>query len=183
MNNHQIEHILRPLLGDAFGGVYPSDMIPQINRRPTFLVVNTHDRNREGEHWIAIIIEAEDNNVSFFDSFGNPPNFVHYPRSFVKILSQYGTEIRYNRNQVQDELSSTCGAHVIFFLSQRFKGLSFPEVMRLYSDNLKKNDVLVTSFVKKYKKCINRLRADRLNTQNACSLKLFNDCYNCMNKK
>ena len=79
MNNHQIESILQPLLGVNFGGVWPSDLIPKITRRPTFLVINTHDQKREGEHWVAIIIEAEEDAVSFFDSFGNPPNFAHYP--------------------------------------------------------------------------------------------------------
>lgn len=181
MNNHQLESILHPILGDAFGGVWPSDVLPERPKhRPMFYVFNNHPQNREGEHWIGIVVEAEEGKVSFFDSYGYPPNFSYYPKEFMQFLSQNGHDIRYNTKQVQDSLSSTCGAHVIFFLCHRFKGLSFQETMRLFSDNLQKNDELVTKFVKKYRKCISRPNVGKTATQNACSLKLFNDCHNCL---
>ena len=139
MNNLQLESILRPLLGESFGGVWPSDLLPiRVDKRPCYLVVNTHDQTREGEHWVGMIIEAEQGKSSFFDSYGHAPDFAFYPKSFTTFLTRNSDEIRYNKLQVQDDYSSACGAHVIFFLCQRFKGLSFQEVMRLYSADLKK---------------------------------------------
>ena len=143
MNNHQLKSILRPILGEAFGGVWPCDLLPyKIAKRPCYIVVNTHDQNREGEHWVGMIIEAEQGRASFFDSYGHPPDCQLYPPEFIRFLTKNSREIRYNTQQVQDDFSATCGAHVIYHLCQRFKGLSFQEAMRLYSDNLKKKTML-----------------------------------------
>lgn len=178
MNSQQIESILSPILGDSFGGVWPSDLLPsKVDKRPCYLVVNNHDQTREGEHWLGIIIEGEQEKSSFFDSYGHGPDYMYYPESFMTFLSRNSREICHNKLQVQDDNSSTCGAHVIFFLCQRFKGLSFQEVMRLYSDNLKKNDILVSKFVKKYAKCISRVKRGKMCSQKSCTLKLFNDCH------
>ena len=132
MYSHRIEAVLAPLLGSVFGGCWPSDMLPteKITTRPIYYVVNTHDQSREGEHWIAIMIERETDRASFFDSFGLGPDYPHYPKSFMKFLSLNASEILYNRNQVQDVSSSSCGAHAIFVLCQRHKGISFNETIK-----------------------------------------------------
>ena len=181
MNSLQIKSILRPILGESFGGVFASDLLPsKIDKRPCYLVVNTHDHNREGEHWVGMIVEDEgDGRSNFFDSYGHEPDFLFYPEFFINFLSANSSEIRYNKLQVQDDDSSACGAHVIFFLCQRFKGLSFQEVMRLYSDNLKKNDDYVTKFVKKCAKCVSGVKTAKTSNQKACTLKLFKECYEC----
>ena len=181
MDSDQIAAILTPLLGDVFGGVWPCDRLPSdIDKRPLYLVVNTDPHDKPGQHWIGIILEAEKGVASFFDSYGYPPDAVFYPKSFKAFIARNAYEIRYNRHQVQDDFSSFCGGHVIFYLCHRFKGLSYQETMRLYSDDLRKNDILVTRFVKKFRKCISRLRSAGDYKQNTCSLKLFNECHDCV---
>lgn len=157
--------------------MWPSDLLPtKIDKRPCYLVVNTHDQNREGEHWVGIIIEREAGKSSFFDSYGHGPDYIFYPESFITFLSRNSCETCYNKLQVQDFHSTTCVPHVVFFLCQRFKGLSFQEVMKMYSDNLKHNDAMVIKFIKKYASCISHAGSKMCN-QKACSLKLFNDCH------
>lgn len=181
MNNFQIDFILHSVMGSTFGGVWPCDLLPsKIDKRPLYLVVNTDPKDKQGQHWVGIILEAEDGTASFFDSYGHGPNADFYPKHFNRFLSRNALEIRYNRRQVQDHFSSTCGAHVIFFLCQRFKGLSFQEAMRLYSDNLRKNDNMVTRYVKRFRNSIRCLRSDNTYTQNSSSLKLFNECHDCV---
>ena len=181
MNNHQIDSILRHILGESFGGVFASDLLPsKIDKRPCFLVVNTHDHTREGEHWVGIILEdGEDRRSNFFDSYGHEPDFLFYPDFFINFLTANSSEIRYNKLPVQDNDSAACGAHVIFFLCQRFKGFSFQEVMRMYSDNFKKNDAYVTKFVKTCAKCVLDVKTAKSSSQKACTLKLFKNCYEC----
>ena len=56
MNNHQLESLLRHLLGDAFCGVWASDQLPlleQTFRLPAYMIVNTHPGHEPGEHWLA----------------------------------------------------------------------------------------------------------------------------------
>lgn len=178
MNTLQLESILRPILGPSFAGVFPCDLLPyKIDKRPCYLVANTHDQTREGEHWVGMIIESEPEKSSFFDSYGHDPDFVYYPRSFVDFLARNSIEVTFSKRQVQDFFSTSCGPHVIFYLCQRFKGLSFQEVMRLYSDNLKSNDALVNKFVKKCAKCISYVKSGNMCNQKSCSLKLFHDCH------
>lgn len=112
-------------MGNSFGGVFASDLLPtKIDNRPCYLVLNTQDHTREGEHWVVMIIEdGEEGRSNFFDSYGHEPDFLFYPGFFINFLSANSGEIRYNKLQVQDDDSAACGAQVIFFLCQRFKGL------------------------------------------------------------
>ena len=53
--------------------VVPRDGLPgEIDTYPTAFVCNTHDRDKSGQHWIAIYIATEKSG-EYFDSFGLPP--------------------------------------------------------------------------------------------------------------
>ena len=57
-------------LGRDFLGVYPAKQAPKANRHGYYLV-NTDDR--EGEHWMAVALEAKHKPL-LFDSFGRIPS-------------------------------------------------------------------------------------------------------------
>lgn len=135
-----------------FGGVVACDELPQRilkNNQPIAFIINTDPKTLPGQHWLAVFI-TEKRSGEFFDSYGNPPDYKYFPKSIYRFLQRNCVKISYNTRQVQDLFSTTCGQHCLFFLLQRCKGNSFTDIIHsMYSDDLRKNDVLVSRFVKK----------------------------------
>lgn len=178
MNNHQLDSLLRHMVGDSFGGVWASDQLPQVKqlfRYPVYMIVNTHPSHMPGEHWLAMTLEGE-NVGTFFDSFGFPPNFSHYPKSILQFLEKQCKTILHHNCQLQNVLSTACGQHCVFYLCKRASGLSYEDVLSLYQDDVIKNDATVTNFVKKYQRCERRHKDTHFN-HSVCSLQMFKDCY------
>lgn len=178
MNNHELEGILRHLLGDSFCGVWASDQLPLLRqsfRLPAYMIVNTHPAHEPGEHWLALTLE-EGQKASFFDSFGFSPEFSHYPKSILEFLKKRCETISYHTHQFQHTLSTTCGQHCVFYLCHRACGLSFENVLSLYHDDFTRNDSMVSNFVKKYQRCMRQQRAASFH-HTVCSLQMFKDCY------
>ena len=176
MNNHQLESLLRHLLGDAFCGVWASDQLPlleQTFRLPAYMIVNTHPGHEPGEHWLALTVE-EDGKGTFFDSFGFPPDFSHYPKSILQFLQKRCDTIFYHNRSFQHILSTTCGQHCVYYLCQRARGLSFENVLSLYGEDVLSNDEKVAYFVKKYQRCIMLQKAQSFH-HTVCSLQMFLD--------
>ena len=119
MDNHQLENILHRVLGDTFCGMWASDQLALLTREfqtPSYFIVNTHPSHLPGEHWLALTLE-EDGSASFFDSFGFPPDFSHYPSSILEFLENCAEKILYHKRQLQHPLSMVCGQHCVFFIS------------------------------------------------------------------
>ena len=74
MNTLEIDTILRrhPRTTSVFRGVYSRNRLPRILNVPTALVGNTDPDNLEGEHWIAIYIDANSKG-EYYDPTGSPP--------------------------------------------------------------------------------------------------------------
>lgn len=170
---------MRGLTGDVFCGVWPSDQLSHLRQSftpPAHFIVNTHPSSKPGEHWLAITIE-DDNTATFFDSFGFPPDFAHYPRCILNFLEKRSNKILYHQTQLQDVLSTTCGQHCVFYLCHRACGLSFEKVLSLYDvDDVTKNDEMVSNFVKKYQRCMKNRKSDCF-YHTVCSFGMFKDCH------
>nr|DAC81313.1 TPA_asm: adenain [Larimichthys croaker adintovirus] len=179
MNNHELENLLHRLLGDVFCGVWASDQLPLLTRSfdtPVYFIVNTHPAHLPGEHWLSLTLE-EDGVATFFDSYGFPPDFAHYPSSILQFLEQRSDRILYHDRQLQHTLSTVCGQHCVYYLCHRACGVSFERLLSLYDDDVIKNDQTVSHFVEKYRRCI-RNRSSGCFNHGTCSLQMFNQCYN-----
>lgn len=181
MNNHQLESIMRLLVGDSFFGVYAEDellaLLKRSFKRPTYMIINTDPRNKPGTHWLAISLD-EDGDASFYDSFGFPPDYLFYPKSIVTFLKKHAKRVSFHQRQLQATLSTVCGQHCIFFLANKSHGKSYEDVLALYSSDQIKNDSMVSYFVKRFIRCVLICNASNFN-QTSCSLKAFNDCHLC----
>lgn len=137
--------------------VLACDQLPKspIHHLPASVIINTHDSSMPGEHWLATYITVE-GDVCFFDSFGNNPDSAIFSPNIYKFLKNVGACLIFSNRQVQDFMSVTCGQHCIFFLYHMLRGLDYESVMSKYSENLVRNDKVVTLFVKKLQtsKCI-----------------------------
>lgn len=103
-----------------------------------------------GEHWLAIYVSREGESC-FFDSFGNSPDNIRFPTLIRNFLRTNSIRITYSNKQVQDFTSDTCGQHCVFFLYHMSKGYNYENFIKLYHDDLMKNDKMVDHFVKKLK--------------------------------
>ncbi|GBN88411.1 hypothetical protein AVEN_170569-1 [Araneus ventricosus] len=88
MNGNEIHFILSrdPYTSPLFRGVFSSDTIPMLKEKSA-IVVNADKSSEPGSHWLAFYQEADD--IDFFDSYGNPPEFYgprfHF-RFFYRVL-------------------------------------------------------------------------------------------------
>lgn len=135
-----------------FLGVLPCDYLPEdpLKDTPCMLISNTQSSDEPGEHWIAIYIRR-DGVACFFDSFGNAPDADCFPASFHNFLKNNSTVVQYSDKQVQDYTSDTCGQHCVFFLYYISRGYEYENIIKIYHNDLLKNDVMVSLFVKKLK--------------------------------
>lgn len=150
MNTSQISRLL--YRNKSFLDVYPSDLLPKryLAQRPVGLVVNTHPHHLPGEHWIAIYLPPEGPG-EFFDSYGTAPDDPRLPKTIAKFLEHQAEETVFQQNQLQHPRAVTCGHHCVFFLESRAGGLSFDQILKLYSHDVLKNDRMVIRFVRNRK--------------------------------
>lgn len=152
MNTIELTGILnkRIINGTNFLGVLACDQLSNHKGTafPAMLVVNTHPSNMPGEHWLAIYITKQKHGY-FFDSFGNPPNSDKFPSEIYRYLVENCADVYYSQRQVQNNYSTTCGQHCVFFLCHIQRGIPFTRMLNMYSANLARNDAMVCKFVNK----------------------------------
>ena len=142
MNTLEIDTLLKkhPRTRPVFRGVYARNRLPRLLNVPMALVGNTDPDNRVGQHWVAIYIDAnskgEDN-----DHTGTPP----YQDPYVNFMKKHCHTWTYNTVRVQEEGSTVCGHHCIFYLIHRCAGHTMTDVTRLLE-----NPVEATTIVQKF---------------------------------
>ena len=91
-------------------GVYARNRLPGLLNVPSVLVGNTDPDHRTGQHWVAIYANSRG---EYYDPTGTPP----FLRAYVNFMNKYCTSWTYNTIRVQEEGSTVCGYHYIFFTS------------------------------------------------------------------
>lgn len=135
-----------------FLGVVPCDHLPDdpLRTLPAMVIINTHPSGLPGEHWLSIYINKYGVGC-FFDSFGNRPDHYRFPHQINDFLNLNSVTVQYSAKQVQDFSTDTCGQHCVFFLYNMCMDREYENVLKKYTDDLLKNDNMVSCFVKKIK--------------------------------
>jgi len=78
MDSNVIDRVLKKNCS-IYRGVFACDELPDVNTRPSVIVVNTDPARKPGRHWICIYFDG-DGHGEYFDSFGLEPKrvFVDY---------------------------------------------------------------------------------------------------------
>ena len=148
MNSKQLRWILSsdPITRKTFVDVYARDEIKLINSVafPSAYIFNFDPSTKPGLHWVAVYFHSN-RAGEYFDSFGHPPI-----REIEQFLNTYAEKWQYNRLQVQELYTTTCGQFSVFYIYQKCKGLSLDCILRKYftSQGRVMNDMLVRDFVK-----------------------------------
>jgi hypothetical protein len=139
MNNHQINKILKRVMGEHFRGVFPRDGLPPIlGPFPYGLVVNTDKLGAPGRHWQAIWMHSS-TTAEFFDSFGDEP------KGEIKTYLANLNLIK-NNKKIQANYEISCGPFVIYYLLQKMRRKTLEKVVK-YLSNRKFVDTYVKLFV------------------------------------
>ena len=148
MNTIELTAVCQKMAHKAyFLGALPCNHLPrEIHQRPVMMVVNTEPSHMAGAHWLAIYITDEKQGY-FFDSYGNPPSYSEFPETIQRFLDQHCIDVVHSTQQVQDPSSTACGHHCVFFLFNMQKGVSYQKFLKMYGDNLPRNDEKVYDFV------------------------------------
>ena len=129
---------------ENFKKVVPFDCLPSRPDYPSSFVVNTDPKGQKGEHWLAIYYDKS-GECTFFDSFGNGPNFF----GLEKYINRTSTKCDFNKMQIQSIFSNTCGYYCIYFLLLKSRGFSLKQIQNLFSKtNFNMNDYLISNIYK-----------------------------------
>ena len=131
----------QPKAKACFYGVFSLDTLPYSFSLPATFIVNNQASNLPGEHWICIHIDHLQRG-EYADSFGMPP-----PLKVSHWLTKVCISWTRNVQRVQHVLSTTCGAHTLFFAVKRPSCDSMKCVYALLPGSAIDNDLYVTRFV------------------------------------
>jgi hypothetical protein len=124
-----------------FLGVFAANKIPRTIYRPCCFIANTKPDKHPGEHWIAIFINKEGYG-DFFCSYGQEPD-----RAFNSFMERHCFSWNRSCKVLQQSASTTCGQYALFFLHSRANGCSMAEFLRLFTEDHRENDEIVTAFI------------------------------------
>jgi hypothetical protein len=125
----------------SFLGVFASNKMPKLLNRPCCFIANTKPETHPGEHWIAIFINKEGYG-DYFCSYGQEPVQV-----FVSFMEKHCVSWNRSTKILQQDISATCGQYALFFLHARANGCSMAKFLRLFTNNHRENDEIVTAFI------------------------------------
>jgi hypothetical protein len=129
---------------DSFLGVFPINRLPQrLPYLPALLIVNTDTSNLPGQHWKAIYISKK-REGEVFDSLATPVGLIlqHWMNLFTRKWTA-------STLTLQNPLSPSCGAYVLYFVMNRLKHSSLKSCITKFSSNVFENEIFIEEFYKK----------------------------------
>ena len=130
----------------CFNGVFSCDKLPYKERLPINLIANTDPSYLPGKHWIGISINKKGRGI-YFDSFGLPPiNEDLY--NFMESKCKKGWS--YNKTQIQNINSTTCGNYCVLFIIHSCQGISFKNFISVFHRNTIQNEKRIKAIFKNY---------------------------------
>ena len=132
-----------PILRKYVLGVFAADELPLNLTFPCAFIANTESSSLKGSHW-CVFFFPNSNTVEYFDSYGKPIDY--YNDCFPKYVSNFSTII-INLKQLQSFNSSVCGMYCLFFILHRLNGVSFNNIINIFSANTSYNDEFVYNFI------------------------------------
>ena len=129
-------------IGLPLVGVFSKDQIPKKFKDGNYIInLQDHDKG-EGTHWTCCVNSKGNKENIYFDSFGVIP-----PQEVEDAMSKQG--YAWNSKQIQSYNSVACGWYCLVVLKLLNDGLSFNNIIKLFSTNLRNNDrILSDLFIK-----------------------------------
>lgn len=129
---------------EAFLGVFPINRLPKrLIQLPVLFIINTNTSNLPGQHWKAIFI-SKNREGEVFDSLATPVELIlsHWMNTFTRKWT-------ISTLTLQNPLSPTCGAYVLYFVLNRLKHNSLKSCLSFFSNHVIENDKRMEQFYNK----------------------------------
>lgn len=142
MNEQQISSYLssNPVTASLFLGTLAYDELPYKQQKDGFYIVNTGHSSTAGNHWI-VTLRIKDS-MEYFDSLAHSPIF--YSEKIEEYLFRNSITNTYKMNSMKLQGDSNlCGNYCILYGFLRAKKYTMISILKLFSNNLEKNDILV----------------------------------------
>ena len=110
-----------------FNGVYSTDNLSKI--KDGAYVINLYEYSDIGTHRVALWVNNNNNNVTYFNSFG----VEHVPKEIIKFIEN--SNIKTNIFRIQAYDSIMCGYYCIAFIDFMFKGKGLTDYTNFFSPN------------------------------------------------
>ena len=123
-------------------GVYPSDKIPKVWKKPAVIVSNTDDHTKPGKHWVAMYVD-EHGSGYYFDSFGTLPCVGDH---IIEYLRSNSLSIIFSSRRIQSVNSVLCGHFCVMFCQFLANGLSMQKFQSFFGFDFVKNDQIAKDF-------------------------------------
>jgi hypothetical protein len=117
-----------------------------LKRLPVFVISNTQDIDKRGEHWISIFFYKKHGVVvaETFDSYGNNVEEKYHLKLPCKIVNK-SSKVLQNCN------SALCGVWCLMYIYYRSRQRSLAAFESRFSYNLERNDNIVRQFYNRFK--------------------------------
>ena len=124
-----------------FNGVYSRDNLPKI--KDGAYIINLDEYSDIGTHWVALWVNNNNNNMTYFDSFG----VELIPKEIKKFINN--KTIKTNIFGIQAYDSIMCGYFCIGFIDFKLAGKKLTDYTNLFSPHdFKKNDNIILNYFK-----------------------------------
>ena len=95
------------------------------------IVYNMDTHNKPGSHWVAMFIDLDDNEVDYYDSYGDDIETTPIRKFKKKMLKALGKDAVYKFNNKRHQYKdSECGIFCIKFIEYRLKGRSMEYIKK-----------------------------------------------------
>lgn len=163
MNSYQIRYYLKLINLPVHTGVYAMDQLKFISKKSFAIVFNNMKSTSSGMHWCCLVKKPNQKYIDFFDSLGMPIEF--YDKELLLFVKRIGGCVNYYTNNIQSFSNITCGQHCCYFITKRFQGYSFKQLISMYNKDPEINDEYVKKIISKVKfpkftKCLKKCLKD-----------------------
>lgn len=101
-----------------FDGVFSSDTLIDIKKKPELIICNTDPSTKPGEHWVLFFFDS-DNSVDFYDSLGK--DISYYGIKFLEFVQRFADNLTQSSERTQPVNSSLCGEYCLFYAYHKCK--------------------------------------------------------------
>ena len=146
LSTTDLDKAMRHVVG--YKGAHPCDMMPQDLKPPYSLIVNTDNSSKPGDHWIAI--RVANGKVYFLDSFGRKFDNLSFPVDFRRTMRKMmrRRHLKFNNKLIQNLTSNACGYYAVYFLDGMSMEKRPKNLLKVFTEDLKRNDRFVVSYFK-----------------------------------
>lgn len=124
---NEINDMMKKYNKSGFSGVIPRDYVDTLTKKPyQGFIMNLDKSNKNGSHWVAVIIDNKKHQIIYYDSFGEEPG-KDFIKSIKHLIDNTPYQYKINRIKRQSASSTNCGYFGMKFLKDMMDGKKFSE--------------------------------------------------------